>query len=421
MRDGGPGADGPPAGPLTGTVAVELASFWGAWAAKLLGDLGADVVVVEPPGGHPTRRLGPFVDDEPDPNSSLWWWYYNTSKRSVTLDLETPEGKGDFSRLVSTADLVIEGEQPGRLAELGLDYADLRGEREGLIWVSVTSHGRHSPRSAQPWTDLTMSAASGMAWLNGYDDHGLAPMRGRGSQTVQVAGTHAAMAALTALVQRDFTGVGQHVDVSVFAACNVTTESGTFVWLVSRETVQRQTGRHAAVSPTMDVQVPAGDGRYVTTGFLPQGAADFQAILDWLDELGLRETSPEGFFLDIGVARGGVDLSKEAHDPEVLAIMGAARAALVHIAEHVDAMTFFEGAQRRDLQVGVILSPEEAYENEQFKSRGFPVEVHHEELGRWIRYPGAPFVLHGSPWAIRQRPPLIGEHTEEVLGRPERS
>jgi crotonobetainyl-CoA:carnitine CoA-transferase CaiB-like acyl-CoA transferase len=403
-------------GPLNGVRVVEMASVWGAWAGKLLGDLGADVVVVEPPGGHLTRRFGPFADDEPNPNQSLWWWFYNTSKRSVVLDLDTGSDQDEFRRLVRGADIVLEGEPPHRLAELGIDETDFRAAQPDLIWTSVTSHGRASDRSLQPWTDLTIAAASGMAWLNGYDDHSLPPMRGRGNQTIQVAGTHAAMATLTALLHRDVTGLGQHVDVSAFAACNVTTESGTFVWLVAKDTVQRQTGRHAATQPTMGVQVQAADGHHVTTGFLPHRAEDFQVILDWLDDLELRETSPEVFWLDIGVARGGVDVRREWGDAEPVSILGAARAALVHIAEHVTSLEFFEGAQRRNLQVGAILSPEEAYENEHFIDRGFQATVDHDELGREIRYPGAPFVLSASPWGISRRPPLIGEHNDEVLG-----
>jgi crotonobetainyl-CoA:carnitine CoA-transferase CaiB-like acyl-CoA transferase len=368
-------------GPLDGVRVVEVASFWGAWAGKLLGDLGADVVLVEPPGGHATRTFGPFVADEPHPDRSLWWWYYNTSKRSVVIDLDTPRGCDDFRRLVGAADIVVEGEVPGRLAALGLDHVDLRAGHPELIWVSVTSHGRESVRSREPWTDLTVSAASGIAWLNGYDDHTLPPMRGRGTQTLQITGTFAAMATLTALLHRDAGGTGQHVDVSAFAACNVT-----------------------------------ADGRHVTTGFLPQSAADFQVILEWLDDLGLRDTSPEVFFLDIGVSRGGVDVATEMQDPEALAVLEAARAALVHIAENIPALDFFEGAQRRDLQVGIVLAPEEAFENQHFVARGMQVAVRHDELDRNVRYPGAPFVMPRSPWAIRRRPPLIGEHQAEVLG-----
>ncbi len=402
-------------GPLQGVRVVELASFWGAWAGRLLADLGADVLVVEPPGGHSTRSFGPFAGDDPHPDRSLWWWYYNTSKRSVVLDLDDPLDADHFRRLVGGAGVVLEAERPGRLAALHLDHPDLRAEQPELVWTSVTTHGRASPRSSGPWTDLTMAAASGLAWLNGYDDHSLPPMRGRGNQTLQITGTHAALATLVALLHRDATGSGQHVDVSAFAACNVTTESGTFAWLVAGETVQRQTGRHASVNPTMDVQVRAADGRYVTTGFLPQDAKDFQALLDWLDELHLRATCPEVVFLQIGVERGGIDVVKERDDPEVIAIFGAARAALVHIAENVAALTFFEGAQHRDLQCGIIFSPDEAYENSHFSARGFQSTIRHDELGRDVRYPGAPFKMSASPWAIRRRPPLVGEHTGEAL------
>lgn len=403
-------------GSLEGVRVLELASIWGAWAAKVLGDLGADVIVVEPPGGHVSRTYGPFVDDQPHPDRSLWWWYYNTSKRGVALALGTVHGQQEFRRLANDADIVIEGEIPGALAQLGLDHQTMRQSRPELIWTSITSHGQNSPRSAMPWTDLTLSAASGLAWLNGYDDHSLPPMRGRGNQTLQICGTHAAMATLTALVHRDITGVGQHVDVSAFAACNITTESGTFVWLVAGQTVQRQTGRHAAVDPTMEVQVQSADGRYVTTGFLAQDAADFQALLEWMDELDLRQTFEEAFFLEIGIERGGINASRDWGDPEVMAILGAVRAALVHIAINVPALEFFEGAQERDLQVGIILSAGEAFENRHFQARGFPAEVTHDDLGRKFRYPGAPFKMSKTPWRISRRPPLVGEHTSEILG-----
>ena len=405
-------------GSLHGVRVIELASLWGAWSAKLLGDLGADVVVVEPPGGHFTRSFGPFVNDEPHPDRSLWWWYYNTSKRSVVLDLSSPRGAEHLRQLVADADIVIEGEKPGRLAALGLDHSDLRAGHPELVWTSVTSHGRRSTRSAEPWIDLTLAAASGLAWLNGYDDHSLPPMRGRGSQTLQIGGVHAAMATLSALIHRDSTGAGQHVDVSVSAACNVTTESGTFVWLVAGQTVQRQTGRHAFITPTMEVQGQAADGRYITSGFLPQSAQDYEAMLVWLDELDLRETCPEVFFLELGVERGGINVSKDFGDPEVLAILGAGRTALMHIAANIPALDFFEGAQGRDLQCGIIFSPEEAYENRHFRARGFQVRVKHDELAREVDYPGAPFKMAASPWAISRRPPLVGEHTEERLGIP---
>ena len=120
--------------------------------------------------------------------------------------------------------------------------------------MAVTPFGPSGERASEAVTDLTLLAGGGPVWNCGYDDHVLPPVRGGGNQGYHIAGVYAAMGALTALVHRDATGAGQRVDVSMHAAANVTTESGTFVWLVSGETVQRQTGRHASTVSTMPVQ-----------------------------------------------------------------------------------------------------------------------------------------------------------------------
>ena len=98
----------------------------GQFCGKLLGDLGADVVKIEPPGGEPCRHIGPFLDDIPDPERSLSFWYYNTSKRGITLNLETADGRKLFRRLAAGADVMLETFRPGFLASLGLDYESLR-------------------------------------------------------------------------------------------------------------------------------------------------------------------------------------------------------------------------------------------------------------------------------------------------------
>ena len=403
---------------LEGLRVVELASDRAAYAGKLLGDLGADVVVVEPPGGHRSRRYGPFVDDRPDPERSLWWWYYNTSKRGVVLDLESAGGAAAFADLVSRADIVVEAEPPGALDELGLDHPRFLVDRPELIWVSVTPFGRRCPDLDAPMTDLTILAGAGPVWNCGYDDHTIPPVRGGGGQAQHIAGVFAAMGALTAVLSRDVTGLGQHVDVSMHAAANVTTESGTFVWLVAGQTVQRQTGRHAATVATMDTQVLAADGRYVTTGFPPHDAKDYRAILQWLQDLGIEDEFPEAFFLRMGIDRGGVDPRDIGSDAEATAIMGSGRAALCFIASRLPAYDFFLGTQERDFQCGIVYSPEEALEDRHFRARGFPVPVSHPELGRDVTYPGAPFQGSLGGWGIRRRPPLVGEHDDEVLSPP---
>jgi crotonobetainyl-CoA:carnitine CoA-transferase CaiB-like acyl-CoA transferase len=404
------------AGALDGVRVVELASEFGAFAGKLLADLGADVVLVEPPGGHPTRRDAPFADDVEDAERSLFFWHYNTSKRGVVIDLDAPAGAEQFRRLVAGADVVVEAEPPGRLAELALDHADLRAEHPALVWVAISPFGRDNPRTLEPATDLTVLAGGGPVWNCGYDDHTIPPVRGGGNQGLHTACIWAVMGALTALLARDVTGEGQFVDVSMHAAANVTTEAGSYEWLVAGATVQRQTARHAAVHPTMNTDAVGIDGRQVNTGVPPRSAAEYQGVLEWLDELGGREQFDEFALLEIGVERGGVQIHEIFADAEAMAVFGAGREAVQFIAGQVTAYDYFVGAQTRGLACGIIYAPEEVLSDPHFVARGFPVAVHHEALGRDVVYPGAPFHMPRSPWRISRPAPRLGEHDDEILG-----
>jgi crotonobetainyl-CoA:carnitine CoA-transferase CaiB-like acyl-CoA transferase len=393
-------------GPLHGLRVVELASEWSAFAGKLLADLGAETVLVEPPGGHQTRRYQPFLDDEPGPERSLWFWHYNTSKLGVTVDRDSPTGVQALRDLVATADVLLHG-------EIGLDVTPF--ERDDLIVVSVTPFGRDGPRSGEPATDLTLLAGGGPVWSCGYDDHSLPPVRGGGNQALHLGGVHAAMGALVAVLHRNVTGRGQHVDVSMHAAANVTTEAATYEWLVARETVQRQTCRHAGTFPTASSLAPDVRGRLVHTGVPPRTVKEFDALLAWLDDLGLAKEFPETFFLEMGRDRGGVHLSELAADVEAREIFAAGRGALVFIASHMRDDEFFLQGQRRGLAVGVIAAPEEVMADPHFAARGFPTPVEHEDLGRTFVYPGAPFLAPLSPWRIARRAPHVGEHNDLLL------
>lgn len=406
----------PGAGALSDLRVVELSSELGAFAGKLMADMGAEVIVVEPPGGSPLRRAGPFLDDEPGPERSLSWWHYNTSKLGVTLDLDNALERDRFRRLVASADLLIECEPPGRMAALGLDYPDLVALRGDLIVVSITPFGRSGPRAHEQATDLTVLAAGGPVWSCGYDDHSLPPVRGGGNQGYHTACHFALMSALVALLVRHETGEGQHIDVNMHAAANVTTEAASYDWLVARTTVQRQTGRHAAPRLTQESQIRCADGRYVNTGVPPRQPREFGALHAWIEELGLLDEFPEAFLLKLGEERGHIELSRISEDEELQAIFGAGRQGQNFIASRLPAYEFFTGSQKRGLPVGVIYSPEEVMEDPHFRARGFAVEVEHPELGRSFTYPGAPYVFHGSPWRIRHRAPLLGEHNERILG-----
>lgn len=401
---------------LTGIRVLELSREPVAWAGKLMADMGADVILVEPPGGDPARGYAPFVDDESGEDRSLYWWHYQTSKRGITLDLDGPDDAERFRSLVATADVLLEAEPRRRLTELGLDYPDLTGIRPDLVHVAVTPFGRDDPKSDRPFTDLTLMAAGGPVWSCGYDDHSRPPIRGP-QQGYHTASHFAFLSVLTALLYRSVSGEGQFIDVSMHAACNVTTEAASYSWLVARQTVERQTGRHAAVNPSSETQQRCADGRHANTGVPPRTPAEFGMLLRWLRELGLEGELPEAVFLEMGAEwEGPFDLSSIGRDDAVTAIFGAGREAMKLIASRLSAQDFFVGCQRAGLSAGAVNAPEEAFEDEHFKARGIQVPVYHEDLDRTVIYPGAPYRMTGSPWRISRRAPRLGEHNEEVLG-----
>ena len=399
---------------LSGIRVIELANERISWAGKLMGDMGADVILVEPEEGEASRNYPPFLDDQPGENRSLYFWHYNTSKRSVVLDLE--QNTEQFLELVNSADILIESEPINRLSNLNIDYPQLSQSNKNLIHIAVTPYGRNSSLSDLPSTDLTIMAAGGPPWSCGYDNHDLPPVRGWGNQSVHTACHFAMMSALTALLFRGKTGQGQFIDVSMTAALNVTTEAASYSWLVNRSIVQRQTGRHAAVNPTGETQIQCADGKWANTGVPPRFPREFQKLLDWIRALALEESFPEAVFLEMGANWDGpFDLSQIGSDDTITAIFSAGREGLKLIASSVSAYEFFTGGQNAGLAVGIINSPEEAFEDPHFKARGFQVEVEHEDFERTITYPGAPFNLPKAPWSISRRAPHKGEHTQEIF------
>jgi crotonobetainyl-CoA:carnitine CoA-transferase CaiB-like acyl-CoA transferase len=151
-------------GPLAGLRVLELADEKGQFCGKLLGDLGADVVKIEPPLGEATRRVGPFLDDVPHQDRSLSFWYYNTSKRGVTLNLRIEDGRQLFRRLAATADVILETFPPGHLASLDLSYQALSAQNPRLIMCSLTPFGQTGP-----WRDYPElgPVAHGRRWPDG--------------------------------------------------------------------------------------------------------------------------------------------------------------------------------------------------------------------------------------------------------------
>jgi crotonobetainyl-CoA:carnitine CoA-transferase CaiB-like acyl-CoA transferase len=414
----GPVAPAGAPGPLEGLRVVELASEWTSYAGKLLADLGAHVILVEPVGGSPLRAYGPFAGDARDAESSLWWWHYQANKYGVALDLDSLRGREELRALIDSAEIFLEGADRSEFESLDLEHAKLRSGHDELIVVSITPFGRSTSRVDNPATDLTILAGAGPVWSCGYDDHSLPPVRGGGNQALHTAGLHAVPALLVAVLQRYATGVGQHVDVSAHAASNVTTEAASYEWMVAGNTVQRQTGRHAAAKTTDPAIAIDRNGRPVYTGVPPRSKQDLINIVAWLDSLGLRNYFDDIVLLELGIDRGGITWQEIFSDELCLEIFGAGRAALMLIASKITDREFFIGGQDRGFAVGVINAPEDVMNDPHFAARGFHATLHHEELGRDIVYAGSPVQFGATPWRLSRRAPRVAEHNASELLNP---
>jgi benzylsuccinate CoA-transferase BbsE subunit len=395
-------------GPLAGLRVLEFCDELGQLAGKLLADMGADVVKVELPEGSHARTVGPFVDDEPGPNRSLNFWYYNTNKRSVIVDLESPQGPATWRSLVAKADIVIDDRPPRWLDDRGLGYSVLGPRNSGLLWCSVTPFGQTGPWANYQSTDMVALALGGPMMMNGYDQEdapGAPPIRGHGDQGYNTACHYAVQGILAALLYRDATGRGQYIDASMHEAISSTTEVGLPYWFTKRTNVFRQTGRHAAAQRTESWLHMAADGQYNLIFGIGRDNATWAKIKAWFQAEGFGTQFDEPRF-DDPMARQPGRGSKEA--AEISEELGRFIAA--HPAEEI----YREGQERRQ-SWGVVRAPDEALADPHWEDRGFWTEVNGEGRDTPVRMPGAPYQFSATPWELRLPAPRLGEHTDEVL------
>ena len=392
-------------GPLTGLRVLELADETGQFCGKLLGDLGADVIKIEPPGGAPCRHLGPFLDDIPDPERSLSFWYYNTSKRGITLDLESADGNRLFARLAGTADIILETFRPGLLASIGLDHESLSKQNPGLILCSLTPFGQTGPWRDYLSSDLLHMAAGGEMASSGYDAADVPnapPIAPGGGNAWHMGGHFACMAIMAALVYRSVSGHGQSIDASIHEACALTTESAIANYVYRGEVLQRHTGRHHAAGPSPRTQFRAQDGSYVCA--LVGGRLNPRYILELADLLDTNGMA--GDLRDPKYQDGAVITANTPHIIDDL---------VAGFIASLPAEEVYHRAQERGFTWGAVRAPEQLLGDPHLHDRGFWKEVEHPELGRSVTYPGEAAIYNGSPWRISRRAPLIGEHNIEIF------
>jgi crotonobetainyl-CoA:carnitine CoA-transferase CaiB-like acyl-CoA transferase len=407
-------ADAPSA--LEDIRVLDLAGEIGQYCTKLLADLGADVIKIEPPEGDPVRDLPPFYHDEPGPEHSLYWWNLNTNKRSVTLRLGSEQGREIFKNLATTADVVVESFDPGYLDSVGLGYRDLAKLKSGIILTSITGFGQTGPHAHYKAPDIVGVAMAGTMWLAGepQDPPNLPPWR-QGYISASIIG---AAGTLLALCSRDVTGEGQHVDVSMQEALSLTQETAMQTWDMLQ--VLRVRNGSKGIIP---IEIP-GIGVYECSdghvyGYVGSpGGAPWSDLLAWMAEEGKAEDLTEEPYNDVCQNLNLRFLSSIATDPEVAKKVGL----LPHLGEVLRRFTktktkweMYEQAQSRRLLFGIVSTPEDLAKNPQLIHKNWLTSVTHPELGETLEYPGGPYDFAETPWEIRRRPPLRGEHTAEVL------
>ena len=388
-----------PEGTLTysGLRVVELTEDpQGEIVGKLLADEGADVIKIEGPGGGAGRRTGPYAGaGAADPDHSLHFWTYNTGKRSVVLE---PGDSDARNRLITDADVLITTAGPAALADLGLDLGALVAGSPGLIALSVSPFGLTGPWADYRTSDLVALAAGGILISCGYDDHSLPPIRPGGNQAFQIAASFGHAGLLLALIERQASGRGQLVDVSMHEAIAVSGELANPYWFYPKVLLRRQTCRHAQPSPTQPALFECADGVLVYFALILSDARTWDTLVAWLDSVGLA--------LDLG----GEEYRSLAHRQRNFAYIQGIMESFFLMQ---DSNTVYEQAQRRGLPLGPVLAPEQLFEDPHLAARDYFVPVDLPGGGEAL-FPGSPYRFsygNGGP----RRPPRLGEHTDEVL------
>ncbi|MYD28157.1 MAG: CoA transferase [Dehalococcoidia bacterium] len=389
---------------------LDLSDERGLLCGYILADLGADVILVEPPGGSPARKTPPLLGGAPEGEQSLYWAAYARNRRSIELDLDSPEGQADLRRLVASADVLIESDEPGAMAARGLGYDDLAEVNPALVYVSITPFGQDGPKASYLATDLVVAAASGTMHIAGYPD--AAPVRVTAPQAWHHGSGEAAGAALIALAERARSGRGQHVDVSAQQALNL----GAFGQLVNvtagaPETVRVAGG--AIVGPvTLRLIWEAKDGYVSLTFFFGNAVGPFtRRLMEWICEEGACDEATRD---KDWIAYAALLQQGEEPYSEFDRIIGVVEAFL---RTKTKAELMME-AQRRRLLILPVATLPEVLENPQLEARGYwrslPV------AGREARHPGTSVRLSAWPSPDDRPAPRSGAHTAEVLAEPAR-
>jgi crotonobetainyl-CoA:carnitine CoA-transferase CaiB-like acyl-CoA transferase len=390
---------------------LDLTDEKGSICGKVLADLGADVVKIERPGGDTARSTGPFFHDIVDPEISLYWLAFNAGKRSITLDIETADGREIFKKLVRTADVIIESFPPGHLAGFGLGYPVLKEINPGIILTSISAFGQEGPYRDYKAPDIVLRALGGLIYTVGDTDR--PPLTTSFHHSYLIGAMHGAVGTVLALYHRALTGRGQQVDAPA-------QQGLAFVGNVESQ-----------VPWFLQQIIPGRNGRKRFPVQLKDGSLYFQPML-WKCKDGdiaftvnaSAMTAGAGGLIEL-MKNDGIDAGplekwdwREVHEGEWTReeFEGILRALGELFARHTQD-ELLKLSREKGIQLGICLDAEGAFRFPQLVERGFWKEVEHPELGTSLTYPGGFARFTGAECGIRRRAPHIGEHNDEVYHR----
>lgn len=412
----GPGEMMGNAGPgmLSGLRVVEIADERAEYAGLLFAGLGAEVIKIEPPEGCATRRIGPFLEDQPGLERSLYFWNYNRNKKSVVLDLRETTSRVLLLNLLDGADILLDASCGALNAALDIDRTALNARFPKLITARVTPFGDDGPWKDFKGSDLVHLALGGIMMNCGYDpdpklEYDTPPIAPQVWHAYHIAGEQLAVGVMAALVHRHRSGEGQDVSVAIHEAVSKNTELDVMHWVMRRVPLWRLTNRHAVETPNHSPGIThTKDGRWFIMHGM--GARDLANLVPFLSKYGMQ-----------------ADLQPPPPDADLRArnIPGSAatdetKAHMLDIVQRfVRAWTYSGMPWREAQEAGLLWAPlRKPHENaldEHWLTRKSFADIPHPELGRSFRYPTSKWLSNVTSWQVGRRAPLLGEDTEAVL------
>ena len=381
---------------------IDLTDEKGWLCGKILGDLGADVIKVESPEGDHGRQIGPFTSGRDGQKKSLFWLAYNTSKRGMTLNLETGKGRKILENLVQDTDILIESFTPGYLESLGLSYEELLKINPGLIMASITPFGQDGPYSKYCSVDITNMAMSGLMYVCGDNDR--PPVALCFPQSYCFAGVATAAAILMANYHRQKTGMGQHIDLSIQEILIWATAYVIPFWTTSKMIYKRSGNYQLRLGNSYRMCYRCKDG-YIAyrMGFGVMLGVGQKKITEEMNKEGIGTDLTDIDYLALGVDEMPSDILQRTE-----------QAMQEYFQRHTKA-ELTELGLKRDIMIYPVLSPSEIAGYEQLMERNYWQQIPDESSGEIISYPGSFLRSSEQDPFIRRPAPNVGEHTSAIL------